>query len=115
DPIVTPVRLTGAPTWRPFVRAKCTSYCTFRSQNFCSPPSDMMVATRMASATKTRNPTLAVWEPGVGMLIAGAPSCGGQELVQPGVARGARLLGRADEANGALVQERDAVGDEEGA
>src|SRR5437667_356366 len=113
--MVTPVRLTGAPTCRQLVRAKCTSYWTLRSQNFCSPPSDMMVAIRMASATKTRNPTRAVWLPGLGTLIARGSSCSGQELVEPRVRRGPRLLRRAREADRALVQERDPVGDEEGA
>src|SRR3989442_4777834 len=42
-------------------------------------------------------------------------SGGVQELVQEGVARGARLVGRADEADAAFVQEGDPVGDQEGA
>src|SRR5256886_16658086 len=113
--MVTPVRLTGAPTCRPLVRAKCTSYWTLRSQNFCSPPSDMMVAIRMASATKTRNPTRAVWLPGLGTLIARGSSCSGQELVEPRIRCGPRRLRRARETDRALVQERDPVGDEEGA
>src|SRR5439155_1565859 len=70
---------------------------------------------RMASATKTRNPTRAVWLPGLGTLIARGSSCSGQELVEPRIRRGPRLLRRARETDRALVQERDPVGDEEGA
>src|SRR5437016_3446889 len=105
-PMGTPLRLTGAPVWSPPVRVKCTSYRTFRSQKGCSWLSEKVVTMRMASAVATRSPILVVRIAGLG---------GVQELVQEGVARGACLVGRADEPDAALVQEGDPVGDQESA
>src|SRR6058998_1670826 len=121
--MVTPLRLTGAPVWSPPVREKCTSYCAFRSQKGCSWLSEKTVTMRMARAMATRSPILVVC---IAAQAAFRNSCrnGSREArASSGVPhplhrharRGARLVGRADEADAAVVQEGDPVGDQEGA
>src|SRR2546428_6202849 len=106
EPTGTPVRLTGAPACSPPARAKWMSYWIFRSQNRCWEPSRKTVAMKSTSATATSNPTLTVCTP----VLRGR-----QELVEMGIARGARLVRRSREADQPLVEEGDAVGNEEGA